>query len=624
MRVEVDVKLSVIIPCHNAAPYLAQTIGSALAQTRPPDEIIVVDDGSTDESAAIARECAVTASTVRVVQAGFGRASMTRNVGAHEASGDALMFLDADDMIGPDTLEALSDAVTREPNAVAICPWFRLERHLGAWHTRPPSCRSRRSEEDALAAWLTGWYHPPCAVLWSRAAFDAAGRWDDLATVNDDGDLMMRALVGGVTLIETAAGAGYYRRRPEDESSLSGTRLTEDGLASRLRIITKIAFRLECQRQLAPYGRALASALDLLAEEAGRSHPAIRREARALARRYRAMRSNRAPRPRVAGAASGVARSHAVATDRPVVSVVVPTYNRARVLPRAIECVLGQSCGDLELLIVDDGSTDDTEAAVSGYTDPRVRYLREPINRGTSAARNVGLREARGTFVAFLDSDDEWLPDKLTRQLAVFASRGPETGLVYTGVERVESDGQSTIQRPRARGEVYRELLWRNAIHGGGSNVMMRRNAVASTGFFNETLKAIEDYEYWLRIARFFSIEFVDAPLVRYYDRPDAGRRSLALRANLDARWWLYETYAQDMRRAGVAHLFLLNTARWALLYGGAEVSAVRPLLLRAVREKPTSRMAIATLLGTSVPGAAHMPWVHRHAVVKQRWASAF
>lgn len=639
-------KLSVIIPCHNAAPYLAQTIGSALDQSRPPDEIIVVDDASTDDSRAIARGLAHVEPTVRVLETRNGRASTTRNYGALEATGDLLMFLDADDVIRDDTLEALATALGRDADAVAVCPWFRLELEQGTWRSRPPTCRPRHSGEDALAAWLTGWYHPPCAVLWSRRAFETAGRWDELATVNDDGDLMMRALLSGVRLAETSRGASYYRRLPAGQPSLSGSRRSTEGIASRLRIITKVAFRLESQGQLARYRPALASALDVLAGDAA-SHSDLQREVQAAARRYARARGgmrrpdeaatgartndagqavraglDRAERVHVAPAARAESHTRAAPTRCPLVSVIVPTFNRAHVLPRAIACVLGQTCRDVELLIVDDGSTDGTEALLASYTDARVRYLRQTENRGASAARNVGLRAARGRFVALLDSDDEWLPEKLALQLAVFAGRGAETGLVYTGVERIDTDGSSTVQRPRLRGNVYRELLWHNAIHGGGSNVMLRRNVVATAGFFHEALQAIEDYEYWLRVTRFFDVEFVDAPLVRYHDRRDAGRRSLALKANLDARWWLYETYAADMRGAGVAHMFLLNTARWALLYGGAEMDTVRPLLTRAVREKPTSRTALATLLGTTVPGAGHVPWVDRHAMVKP-WTNA-
>jgi O-antigen biosynthesis protein len=632
--------LSVIIPCHNAEPYLAETVQSLLDQRRTPDEILIVDDRSTDRSLDIARGLARRHSGVTVLKADYGRASSSRNFGALHARGELLMFLDADDVLRDDTLRALAGALADAPHGVAICPWFRLECDSGRWRTAPPSCRARRDGEDYLSAWLTGWYHPPCAVLWSRHAFDMAGGWDECATVNDDGDLMMRSLLSGAPLVETKEGAGYYRRLPTGQVSLSGSRRTSDGLASRLRIVDKIAFRLQVQGELDRYGGAVAEALDLIASEARADH-GLAAQARALARRYRrrgespahisVMRSAAAA-PRVAHVDSGELRTRfrAAGTSRsqrwapPLVSVIIPTYNRAHVLTPAISCVLNQTCADIELLVVDDGSTDDTAAVVTSFSDARVRYLRQETNRGASAARNVGLRRARAQFIAFLDSDDDWSPDKLARQLEVFAANGSDTGLVYTGVERVEADGRRTTQRPEAHGDIYRELLWHNAIHGGGSNVMLRRNVVASAGFFNERLQAIEDYEYWLRIARFFAVAFVDAPLMRYHDSPASGRRSRALEVNLAARWWFYETYAEEMRRAGVAHMFLLHTARWAVRYGGADLPMVRPFVTRAVREKPTSRMAVATLLEAVVPGASHLAWVNRHAVINDPWASGF
>ncbi len=295
---------------------------------------------------------------------------------------------------------------------------------------------------------------------------------------------------------------------------------------------------------------------------------------------------------------------------RPAVSVVIPTYNRAPLLRRALDSVFGQTFRDFEVLVVDDGSTDDTAATVAGCGDVRVRYLRQAQNAGVAAARNRGLREARAELVAFLDSDDEWLPDKLALQVALFRDAPEDIGLVYTGVESVRDDGRRTIERPRCRGDVFREMLAANVVHGGGSNVMIRRAVVATVGFFDEQVAAIEDYHYWLRIARFFRIDFVDAPLIRYYDTTEtAERRSLALRANLEAREWFYRKYAAEMQRAGVAHLFLLKSVRRALLARRPDVASARRLALRAVMHAPTYRPALEALsrtIAASVP--AGMP----------------
>ncbi|MFC6974687.1 glycosyltransferase family 2 protein [Halomicroarcula sp. GCM10025709] len=133
--------------------------------------------------------------------------------------------------------------------------------------------------------------------------------------------------------------------------------------------------------------------------------------------------------------------------DRPRVSVVVPTYNRADTVGRAVESALAQTVTDIEVVVVDDGSTDDTAAVVTGIDDERVRYLAHERNRGRSAARNTGIEAARGEYVAFLDSDDRWLPGKLDRQLAELSRRPPEWIGVYCEFltpSRRLSDGWST------------------------------------------------------------------------------------------------------------------------------------------------------------------------------------
>lgn len=281
-------RIAVVIPCLNAASYLAQTIGSVLDQTRPADEIILVDDGSTDGSLDLAQRLAARLpGRMQVVQGRAGSATRARNLGAELAAGDALMFLDADDVLGPDALEGLDEALTRRAGGVALCPWFRLSLRDGRWITGPPTCVPRRPDQDALDAWLTGWYHPPCSVLWSREAFERAGRWDEQTLVNQDGDLMMRALVHGVPLVHAARGAAYYRRAPAGSASLSSTARTRRGLEGRMRVIRKVAFLLESQRSVRPYRRAIAAALAQLAEEARPVDPDLASRAAALARQYR-------------------------------------------------------------------------------------------------------------------------------------------------------------------------------------------------------------------------------------------------------------------------------------------------------------------------------------------------
>jgi len=122
----------------------------------------------------------------------------------------------------------------------------------------------------------------------------------------------------------------------------------------------------------------------------------------------------------------------------PIVSVIIPTYIRAHVLAKAIQSLLNQTYQDFEIIVVDDGSIDNTEEVVKSFNDPRIRYIRHKENCGGSAARNTGIRAAYGECIAFQDSDDEWLPEKLEKQMQVFENAPAEVGVVYTGFRRIQ------------------------------------------------------------------------------------------------------------------------------------------------------------------------------------------
>ncbi len=276
-------KISVVIPCYNAEAYLSQTIGSVLAQSLQADEIIVVDDGSSDRSAEIARSFGP---RVAVISHRSGSASLSRLRGLEAATGDALMFLDADDVLSPDAFSELAQQLESGPPAVACVPWYRLERVDGVWLRRPASCVRRHRGEDPLAAWLRGWYHPTSSVMWSREAYEIAGGWDPAAGVNDDGYLMMRALAKRVPLRIAKRGAMYYRRLPNGEVSFSGTRFSPNGLRARIDVVRRIAGLLHGQGRLDEFRPAIGVALRKIAADCGDEHPELRLECERLCAAY--------------------------------------------------------------------------------------------------------------------------------------------------------------------------------------------------------------------------------------------------------------------------------------------------------------------------------------------------
>jgi glycosyltransferase involved in cell wall biosynthesis len=193
----------------------------------------------------------------------------------------------------------------------------------------------------------------------------------------------------------------------------------------------------------------------------------------------------------------------------PRVSVVLPVYNRAQLLERSAGSVLAQSFRDLELLIVDDGSTDATGAVAEGLRarDLRVRVLRQP-NGGAAAARNRGIEMARGDLVAFQDSDDEWLPGHLAGHVAMLDDH-PEAGVVYSYMTRRRGPTEKLIPdptTPQREGDLSRALLRRNLV--GTPTAVVRRQVLLEAGPMDPRLPQLEDWDLWIRVAQRASFAF--------------------------------------------------------------------------------------------------------------------
>ncbi|MGA6927308.1 MAG: glycosyltransferase [Desulfosarcina sp.] len=193
------------------------------------------------------------------------------------------------------------------------------------------------------------------------------------------------------------------------------------------------------------------------------------------------------------------------------VSVVLPTYNRFRMVAGAIDSVLSQEYSKIELIVVDDGSTDDTQALLSSYGD-RIRSIRQ-ARRGVSAARNAGIRATTGELIALLDSDDTWLPGKLTAQVDFFTRR-PQALICQTEEIWIRNGVRvNPGKRHRKKaGMIFEPSLALCLV--SPSAVMMRRSLLNEVGLFDESLTACEDYDLWLRIACRHPIHLIDTPLI--------------------------------------------------------------------------------------------------------------
>lgn len=216
--------------------------------------------------------------------------------------------------------------------------------------------------------------------------------------------------------------------------------------------------------------------------------------------------------------------------DGPLVSVVLPTYNRAHTLPRAIRSVLSQSYGNFELIVVDDASKDDTAAVVGAIDDPRIRYERLPKNGGASHARNAGMRLARGDLFAFQDSDDEWLADKLAKQVAAARSAGEAAVTVFHTKILYGRDAAGVYGPQRvcclplidpAEDHDFRQLIHRSNLISPQA-LMFSRAAFEKAGFFDEDLVNNEDWALGIELFYNSKVVFLDEPLVMTYLQSDS------------------------------------------------------------------------------------------------------
>jgi glycosyltransferase involved in cell wall biosynthesis len=317
-----------------------------------------------------------------------------------------------------------------------------------------------------------------------------------------------------------------------------------------------------------------------------------------------------------------------------LVSVVIPAYNRSTLLIEAVNSVLAQSYSAHEVVIVDDGSTDGTREAVAARfgANPKVRYFRQE-NAGVSAARNRGLREAAGEFIALLDSDDAWLPGKLEAQLAVLRL-WPEAGMVWTDMRAVDDDGkvlhskylrimyhayrffpgpgdlfakearlvdvwkpvQSFPEDARAfAGNIFGPMVLGNLVHT--STVLLRRSRREQAGFFDESYRTGEDYKFHLHTCRAGPVAFIDAATVLYrVGRADAlssAKNLLPIARNYleTLETALREDRAAITLPAEVVSRCLAETYAWvgSEYLADGQKSRGREFLLKSLRTQPTS-----------------------------------
>jgi len=307
-----------------------------------------------------------------------------------------------------------------------------------------------------------------------------------------------------------------------------------------------------------------------------------------------------------------------------MVSVVIPSFNRAHMIADALDSIAGQTYRPVEIIVVDDGSEDNTEKTVADWKTAHeqdgelsVSYVKQP-NQGGNVARNRGIREASGDFIAFLDSDDLWHPAKLEKQIAVM-NENDEIGAVYSGLQQVELESGAVVEkmtRTYPQGKILAQMLIHD-VTSPTSTYVVRRDVFEKVGCFDVDLQARQDWDMWIRVSAAYSIGCVPDALVDFRDH--SGPRTFSNPdKEIQAYYKIMEKYA-DLRagcpmfvRQAAKASFYRRMGRVHLHYKQERLQALF-FYLKAILVWPFVFDSYAALAGVFLPsnlrGQIHRTW---------------
>jgi glycosyltransferase involved in cell wall biosynthesis len=289
------------------------------------------------------------------------------------------------------------------------------------------------------------------------------------------------------------------------------------------------------------------------------------------------------------------------AESEPLVSVILPTYNRAPLLRRSIQSVLSQTYSNLELLVVDDCSSDSTQSVVQSFRDKRIHFLKHEKKQGGAIARNTGIKAAKGAYIAFQDSDDEWLPRKLEKQMKAFEIGQPNLGVVFSNYWRINRHRKfyglyNVADLLKLTPEkIHDVLLEENFV--GTPMAVVRKVCFEKVGLF-EALPRLQEWDLWIRISQHYSFCHINEPLVNVYVQPDSISHDIT--ALIEAREYLLNKYFEEISkkpRLLSRHYFEIGT--FHCLIGKTESG--KNYLLKALRITPFEPKLVLSALAASM-----------------------
>ena len=281
----------------------------------------------------------------------------------------------------------------------------------------------------------------------------------------------------------------------------------------------------------------------------------------------------------------------------PKVSIIIPTYNRANLLSRAIKSVLNQTFKDFELIIVDDGSTDNTKGVVEEFQkkDSRIKYIWQENSGAPAKPKNTGIRQARGEYVAFLDDDDEWFPKKLEKQIELFEDN---IGFVGCNILIVDQISQllKKFKMPEYPYKIFFEKLLGGDFTFTSSIVVVKREVLDEFGFFDENLKFGDDWDLWLRISKKYRFAFVPDFLVKYYIHQGSTTPHLHPEKEAKEFEYIFSKYQKDYRRYPV--IYSMHLRKLASRYcASGKLNKGRKYYVKSIKLNPLNLKSYLYLL---------------------------
>ncbi len=290
-------------------------------------------------------------------------------------------------------------------------------------------------------------------------------------------------------------------------------------------------------------------------------------------------------------------------TINPEISVIIPTYNRSRLVERAVTSVINQTYKDLEIIVVDDCSTDNTEEVIRGIDDERVTFIKLESNKGAPAARNEGIKASKAQYISLLDSDDEYLPNKLELQFNKFEELPNEIGIVYCGYFILyDSDKPYGKVLPRYRGSLSDILLKHNCL--GSPTPLIRKECFNVCGMFDESLPSCQDWDMWIRISHKYKFDFINEPLANVYTHGDQISTNIINKIN--AREILYKKYKNLVLNNPETANYLLQKLGFLYFLNG-QSDKCRKYYLESIKVNPKDIDSYITLCTSLVSDKLHI-----------------